>query len=666
MQQGKEVLIDFTAVFEILRNGRWRLFWLTIIGIVLSGYLAFVRMEPKYSATAVLALETQVQRIDGIQGVVSDMPLAGFSNELVLFTELEVFKSRFLMGKVVDELNLQNIVGFQPKAPQPGYLAYLFPDMNAPSISPMNTQSQMNYATDKLLKMVDIKLVPNSFAFHITAQSADPKQAQDIANSIANLYIDAQLQNKHHATNQATIWLANRVAELKLDLERNETRVREFDARTALLTEEDLQVREIKLKEMRARAVTMKIRHDQMLDTIMVQSDDPAVQFKSNDPTNLTNAALRGSKEFDRTKEQLAHLNNAISMASDQIYDQANDFQKLNQIRREAEASKNLYEFFLTRLKETSIQQGILRADSRMLSRAELPHIVTSASKTLMLLIGGLLGLMAGITVVFLRHGMRQNFQTSTELSNAFDLPVIGAIPKITKRRGLSLQQILDDSLNSFAGDAMRNLRAALIGKSNKPMQTLMLCSALSGEYKSTYAHMLSRQFATLGLRVLLLECDLRRVSLQTEFGAPDDGSLTDILQNSHPIDQAITRDKKLGFDILHAKGGSVNVADLLAGPEFSTMMAKLRAIYDVIVVDTPPVLLFPDARIVAQHCDQLILNVHAELTRHSDVQNALDILHMTQANIAGLVLANFDPRKQYGNRLDRERFRYNQPRMRA
>lgn len=660
MHQDKENLVDLNAIWETLRIGRWKLFLSVILGIALAGYMAFVRMAPKYSATAVLALETQVQRIDGIQGVVSDMPLAGYSNELVLFTQLEVFNSRLLMGDVVRELDLQNSPTFQKDVESPGYLAFLFPKPNAPERA-METQSTLNAAIDKLLKSVDIKLVPNSFAFHITAHSPDAKQAQDIANTIAKRYISAQLENKKTATSQATIWLTERVSDLKRDLESNERRMREFDAKTALLTEEDLQSREIKLKEMRARAVDMQTRHDQMLDAIMVQSDDPAVQFKSTDRTIVTTAKLRGSTQFNRVKEQLSNLNQAIQLAADEIHDQANDFQTLSQIRRETEASKNLYEFFLTRLKETSIQQGIQRADSRLLSRAELPMNTSSSSKKLMLLMGGIVGFLCGTAFLFIRQGLRQTFQTSDELAQAFDIPVLGAIPRIAHRRGQSINAVIEDRQSSFAGDAMRNLRTTLM--TNTP-KTLMVCSALSGEFKSTYSRLLSQQIASLGKRVLLLECDLRRVSFQSEFGAPDDGSLIDILQNNHPEDQAITRDEKTGFDTLPAKGGIENAADLLAGSPFREMMEKLRTQYDVVIIDTPPVLLFPDARIVAEFCDQVVMSVRAEKTRRQDVHQALENLRMSNANIAGLVLANFDPRKQFGNRLGRERFRYQQQRL--
>ena len=666
MHQAKEQLIDLSAIIEVLRIGRWKLFWFTVFGIVLSGYLSIVRMQPNYSATAVLALETQVQRIDGIQGVVSDMPLAGYSNELVLFTELEVFKSRFLMGEVVQKLDLQNSKNFQQETQRPSYIAYLLPNKKTTQVTEFNDEHKMNYAIDKLLKSVDIRLVPNSFAFQITANSQDPKQAQNIANSIAELYIAAQLKNKDQATSRATIWLTKQVAELKLDLEENEMRFREFDAKTALLTKEDLQVREIKLKEMRARAAAMNTQYENMLDAIMVQSDDPTVEFKSTDPIIVSTASLRSPQQFDRTKEQLAHLNQTISRAADEIYAQANDYQTLSQLRRETNASKNLYEFFLTRLKETSVQQGIQRADSRLLSRAALPLSTSSPSKFLLLFMGGVLGLIAGIIVVFLRHATRQSFQTTHELAAAFDLPVIGGIPRIPISRGQSANVLLDATQPSYAGDAMRNLRTTLLGKSNKSKQTLMICSAVSGEFKSTYARMLSQQFASLGQRVLLLDCDLRRVSFQNEFGAPDTGSLVDILQNNHPTDQIIERDEKRGFDILPSNGGNMNAADLLAGASFQQMLEKLRTQYDVILIDTPPVLLFPDARIVAQHCNQVIVTVRAEKTRKQDVQQTLDILGMAQTNITGLVLADFDPQKQFGPRLGRERFRYNQPRIRV
>ena len=160
--------------------------------------------------------------------------------------------------------------------------------------------------------------MPNSFAFQITANSQDPKQAQNIANSIAELYIAAQLKNKDQATSRATIWLTKQVAELKLDLEENEMRFREFDAKTALLTKEDLQVREIKLKEMRARAAAMKTQYENMLDAIMGQSDDPTVEFKTTDPAIVSTASLRSQQQFDRSKEQLAHLNQTSSRRGDE------------------------------------------------------------------------------------------------------------------------------------------------------------------------------------------------------------------------------------------------------------------------------------------------------------------------------------------------------------
>jgi capsular exopolysaccharide synthesis family protein len=665
MHHGKELLVDLNAIWETLRIGRWKLVLATLLGVALASYMAFVRMDPKYSATAVLALETQVQRIDGIQGVVSDMPLAGYSNELVLFTQLEVFNSRLLMGDVVRDLKLQNDPAFRRDSEKPGYLAYLFPKSTTLETQ-LDAQSSLNFAINKLLKSVEIKLVPNSFAFHIIAHSSDAKQAQDIANSVAHQYITAQLESKKTATSQATAWLTERVSDLKIDLENNETRLREFDAKTALLTEEDLQSREIKLKEMRARAVSMQAHHDQILNTIMVQSDDPAVQFKSTDPAVVTTAKLRGSSQLDRAKEQLANLNQAIFLAADEIHDQANDFQTLSQIRRETEASTNLYEFFLTRLKETSIQQGIQRADSRLLSRAELPLNASSPSKTLILLMGGILGLLCGAVLLFIRQGLRQNFQTSTELAQTFDIPVLGAIPRIPNRRGRSISDVIDSHQSSFAGDALRNLRTALMTSTDKTPQTIMICSALSGEFKSTYSRLLAQQIASLGQRVLLLESDLRRISFQSEFGAPDDGSLIDILHNNHPMDQVITRDEKTRYDTLPAKGGIENAADLLARSAFGEMMEKLRAQYDVIIIDTPPLLLFPDARIVASHCDQIVLSVRAEKSRRQDVHQALEILRMADANIAGLVLANFDPRKQFGNRLGRERFRYHQQRLRA
>jgi succinoglycan biosynthesis transport protein ExoP len=664
MKQQNEMLIDLNSVFETLRNGRWILMWLTAFGIAVASYIAFVRAVPRYNATAVLALETQVQKISGINGIVSDMPLAGYSNELVLFTELEVFKSRFLMGDVVRKLDLLNRATFKPSAHKPGYLAYLFPKNAITFDTSKNEDQDIGFAIDRLLTLVDVKLIPNSFAFQISAHSLNPHEARELANTIALLYIERQLNTKHEATRQATRWLTQRVDELKKDLERNETRVRVFDAKTALLTEEDLLVREIKLKEMRSRAKLMQASRDQMMNLIMVQSNDPAVQFKSANATIVSQVRVSNSSKLHRTDEQLQRINSAISSAADEIYAQANDLQTLSQIRREADASKTLYEFFLTRLKEISIQQGIQRADSRLLSPAEFPVEPISPKKRVMLSIGGILGLLGGIVIVFLWDATRRNFHTSSELANAFGLPVLGEIPRITMGRGASMRDVLDANIASSVGDAIRNLRTGLISDAAKSGQTLMVCSALSGEYKTTYAVMLAQKFGALGRRVLLLECDLRFSNYDVIFGQSSGGTLHDILEDQRPLDQVILTQEDLGFDVLRADGDGKNPADILASDQFSQMMGKLRLIYDVIIIDTPPLLLFPDARIVAQHCDQMILNVRAGVTRHDDVQQALDIMRNTKANIAGLVLGGFDPRKQSGNRLQRERSRYVQSRI--
>ena len=122
--QSDETLVDLSAIWNVLWAGRWRIVFATLIGLAIAGYLAFVRITPSYSATSVLVLETQLQKIEGIQDIVSDLPLAGPSRELVLFTEREVFRSRFLMNSVVQSLDLMQLSEFKPRQKQPSYLEY--------------------------------------------------------------------------------------------------------------------------------------------------------------------------------------------------------------------------------------------------------------------------------------------------------------------------------------------------------------------------------------------------------------------------------------------------------------------------------------------------------------------------------------------------------------
>jgi len=612
VRDGRETLLDLPAVWNVLRIGRIKIVLITLICALAAGYYAFVHRVPMYRATAVIVLETQFQKIGGMTDIVTDLPLGGFSTDPILFSEREVFKSRTLMQTVVDDLNLIEDPDFK---------------LDRPNDQALWTQDILNQlAIDQLLEHVEIKLIPNSFAFEISAYFARPRLAQKVANAVAETYIQSQLNSKRQAGKDAATWLSKRVSELQFSLEQSEKQVQDFSAKIELLTEQDLRAKEIQLKELRARAREIEYANSQVYALGSSETSDPVVALKSTSKSLDAQTAeldFAASRAFQRGQNQLVSLKASIGAITDELGVQSRDLLQLEQIKREAEASRRLYESFLSKLKEVTVQQGIQRPDSRMLSYAGLPLVPVSIHAFSLVLTASFLGMLGGVFLVFLQHGSRKTFQTGAELEQATGRFVIGVVPKYqTKNRKFS----------SFKN-------------STKPTPAYEAFGAIRAK---------SQRIHDLGRTVLILDCDMR-----TKPDHSDRPALADILSGEITVESALKSVTAEGPDVLHAGAVQDGAADLLVGAEFAELMAKLRKVYDVIIVDTPPVLLFSDALVIANHCDNYLLCVTAEKTHKNHVLDALAELEQSPARLLGLILANADMRKPYGKSLHRAQSRY-------
>lgn len=639
----RETLLDLPAVWNVLRIGRIKILWITLIITFAAVYYAFVHSVPKYRATSAIVLETQFQQISGMKDIVSDLPLGGFSTDPILFSEREVFKSRILMQEVVSGLDLISN-----------------PDFKIPAVSDLQAEDPelMNQlAVDKLLNVVEVKLIPNSFAFEISATIDDPILAKDIADAVAQTYIQGQLNSKNEARNKAANWLSKRVAELQVSLEASEQRVQDFGAKIALLTEEDLKAREIKLKELRARAKDMEFAQTRLYALDQSGASDPVVALKSGLPeagTNPISLDLSTSTTLQRGESQLNALKASIAVIADEIRRQSRDLLQLAQIKREAEASRTLYESFLSKLKEVSVQQGIQRPDSRMLSYASLPLVPISPNRFGIIFVSCVLGFMFGVFLVFLQYGLRSSFQTGDELASEIGLPIIGVVPRLSKRHS-DFESLKKNLSQTPIDESIRAIRTKLLtDMPEKDAKVVMITSALADEYKSLYASALAWRMHDLDIRVLVLDCDLRRAGQED-----DKHCVANILSGETSVDNALKTQSPDGPNFLLGGQSQMNPSDILAKKTFADLLAGLRSRYDFIIVDTPPVLLFSDASVVADQCDEYVFCVEAEATQKADVLNGLASLKSSSARLSGLILANADLSKQQGKSLSMAQSNY-------
>jgi capsular exopolysaccharide synthesis family protein len=203
---------------------------------------------------------------------------------------------------------------------------------------------------------------------------------------------------------------------------------------------------------------------------------------------------------------------------------------------------------------------------------------------------------------------------------------------------------------DSYVAEQYRSLRGRIDSlASQRTLKTLAVTSANAGEGKSTCAVNLATVTAmSIGRRVLLIDCDLRRPKIHWTLGLQPQVGLAEVLLGQATVDQAILKLDGVNLDVLPVRTIPSNPSELLASAEMKQLIEEVASRYDRIILDTPACLGLPDAKSVSEVCDGLIMVVRAGVTPKEEVQAALDILD--RRLVVGMVLNGSEAtREQYG-----------------
>jgi len=703
MSDGVDDDLDLMAVVTALWRGKWTIVLFALVAFAIAGYYISQVATSRYQSTAELTINLRGNEVSDIQSVVSGVSTDWRS----LHTELEIIRSRNLLGRVVDRLELTEDPEFNSSLRTPSafelkkqeFKARIRELVNAvvqmviPSGSNESETSQspsdmpdpgpqQSAAREPIIGMlrgmVSTAITEDTYVFRINVTTSSPEKSKLIANTLAEVYIEDQIAVKFKATEQAVTWLSDRVATLEQELVEKENVLKAAMSETDMINPEALAGLNRQAKDLRDRLEETRSQVSRIEDRIsritklraaddfaglVSMTEDPTLNrlfsaIRNNTPDaiqmfdqRLDSILNRDRSELQRQRSQIELLKSSLEQIETQIQRQSEDLGRIQQLSREVEATKTLYETLLTRLKETDVRSGLQQADSRVLSDARSGWKVAPRSSRITLA-SVILGALLGAGVVLLRHFLHNAFRTPEELEDATGLPVMGQIPKMPIKARKNLIPYLSDKPTSPAAEAIRNLRTSiLLSNIDSPPQVIMTTSSVPGEGKTTAAIALTKNFSDLGKKVLLIEGDIRRRSLKEYFKINQKYGLISVLSNEVPFEQVIFHDIGVGADVLLSEGSRVNAVDLFSSERFGNFMKTMREIYDVIVIDTPPVLVVADARVIGQCVDATIFVVAWDSTSRNQVTAALRDLASINLNVAGLALTQIDPKgmRKYG-----------------
>jgi len=674
--------IDLSKLLLTLWRGKLWIILIGLIAVIIGGYYAYRMAVPVYTARAIVALESRQQQVMDIESVVTGLG----GDQSTINTEVEVLRSRGLIEQLVLDMDLLEDPEFNEilrTAPAfsigqaVGFVRELISEPD-PVRGPPSERAVLDEVINTVLSTISVSNVRQSFVFQITVVTQEPEKSASMANRLAALYIEDQIAVKFQKTEQATLWLSERVSGLQIQLETTQARLKDFSSNTDLINAEALVALNRQIKDLRDRradmAVTANTARTRFEALQATRGADPVAFAQAANDGALNQALLRlqnnrdgGQQAFDtraqalitranlelmRAEAQLTALTKSIEDVSSRIETQSSELVELEQLQREVEANRLLYEAFLGRLKETSIQQGIQQADSRILSQAVVPTIPSAPRKSMILALSLMLGLMIGAGSVLAREISQNTFRVAEELEARTGYSVIGQIPAIPARKRKNVLNYLVEKPNSAAAEAIRNLRTSiLLADLDNPPQVIMSTSSIPGEGKTTQSIAIAQNLSGLGAKVLLMEGDLRRRVFSEYFDRPNQKGFLSVLSGEVALEDALVHDSELQADLLFGEKSSINAADVFSSSKFSDFITILRDYYDYIIIDTPPVLAVPDARVIGQSVDAILYTVKWDSTSHRQVFDGLKSFESVNLKVSGLVLSQIDKRgmKRYG-----------------
>ena len=256
--------------------------------------------------------------------------------------------------------------------------------------------------------------------------------------------------------------------------------------------------------------------------------------------------------------------------------------------------------------------------------------------------IGLLLGLLLSFGLAFLLERLDETIKTPEDIERHLRLPVIGIVPKIAE--GL-LESAATNPRSSFS-EAYRSLRTGLqyATESGAP-RVLLVTSAVAGEGKTTTAVMLARKFAQLGVKVLLIDGDLRKPSLHTRLGLGNESGLSDFLSGESDGPSIFQSTTEANLTVVTSGASPPNPAELLAGARFRSLLNSAVQEYDHVIIDGPPLLGLADVPIIANAAESTLITIEAGNARIGVLRGALKRLFAVRARIAGALLVKYDAR---------------------
>ena len=652
---------------------------------LVAGVLYTMAQPSLFTAQTSVQINDQSERVLR-QG--EDLESTNTYDERFLKTQIDVLKSRGLALRVAQKLKLFRNPRFA--AAMGGEESIVLP-----------AAIDRDITIGRLRGNLNVDLPFDSRIVTIGFTSGDPALSAQIANAFASEFIQSNLQRKYDSSAYARQFVSNQLAETKQRVEDSERALNAYARSAGLIRTLDggsegdkgsssaggggsvttaslLQLNSAANDARQAR-IAAEVRWQAFNSVPLASTKD--VLSNSNYQILLTQRAVLETKLQEvraehledypgvrELKAQLAEVNRQLqtvannvrnsvrsdlasaiaaerelaaqvgSLKGDTLSEQDRSVQ-YNLLAREADTNRELYDGLLQRYKELNAAAGVATSNVAIIDEAEPPLGPSSPNHSRNIALALLLGLFLTAAIVFASIQLDDAIRVPEDMEAKLGLPLLGIVPH---SEGDPQQALLDPK--SQMSEGYNALRASLLHATPAGLPAVLLVtSAQPGEGKTTTSQAVSLTLARLGKSVLLVDGDLRRPALHNFFGLANERGLTSLLSSLDPLESAIQPSLEPRLSVLPSGPVPPSPTELIASNRFRALIDQMAEKFDVVVIDSPPILGLADAPTMAALADGVVFVVEAGRSRRGALKAALRRLRAMRPNLLGGVLTKFD-----------------------
>ncbi len=672
----EEQTIPLSHYLWVVRRHRWKI--LSFIAIsAIATLIVSERLTPMYEATVTVDVDRKVPT-----AVVGQEATQSTQNDADQFlaTQIRLIQSDAVLRPVADQFHLRELEHTNESGADQGLL------IDAPVT----------------LKNLKVTRPNNTYLLLIGYRSPDRRLAADVANAIARSYVEHTYNIRFRSSASLSTFMEKQLEELKAKMEQSDTALAQFEKELNVINPEEktniVSARLLQLNTDYTNAETERVKKEAAYKSVSSGTLESAQASSQGDALKSLSERLGQAQErfaevkthygvnhpeFRKAETQLNQVQaqfdatragvtkrvevefreavNREGMLKKAVAETKREFDRLNarsfeyeSLKHEAEADKKLYEELITKIREAGINAGFQSNMVRLADNARpsldpaFPNIPLNVG--LALFFSAVLGVGAAVLSDTLDNTIRDNEQ----VSRIVKAEVIGGLPQVKAWKGRGSPGLVgsgnapsllghtadDDRLLAGFGEAVRTLRnSILLSCFDRQMKSLMVTSATPGEGKSTVCCHLAIAHAQQNHKTLLIDCDLRRPSIHRRLGLTSETGLSAVLLHGLAWrDCVIPAPGIANLDILPAGPTSRRASDLI-GRALSQLLEEAASQYDLVIVDSPPALGFPEPLQMATAVDGVALIALAGQTDRKALASVVSMLRRLRANVVGVAL---------------------------